>query len=1263
MTIARTVTTGEVGNLWIYQRQFLSGSFWKTIISDPTPTRYITVYNFEQDANSTNFYETQRRVWNNGTGTGTPISTVITCYNGVSIATPANCWNQQTTAQITRVTRFTALPDLTGRVSERDTTYEGNGLVTESDDYDYGAGAAGSIIRKTTVGYYSGWPGIANLPWRVTVSNGGSAFVTTQYAYDESALGTSGVTTQHTNPGCTAPCRGNLTTVNYAVGTTGTLTRTFTYYDTGVLKTSVDVNAPSATTTYTYDLTGSPSKSCNGAFPTMVTLPISGLSRSMAWDCNGGVQTKLTDENSNYQQITSWDADYWRPTAIRDFNGNSTSVSYTPTTVESALTFNGSSSTVDFLSVLDDLGRLQYSQRKQSPSSTSYDSVERLYDPVGRLSQVSMPYVGSASQGPTSPLLTTTTFDGAGRSTQTQDAGGGTIGWSYTNNDVVQTLTSPTSNKVRKMEYDALGRLSSVCEVTTGAGNGTCNQVNSATGYWTKYSYDHLGALTNVSQNAQSTTNNQNRVFTYDPLGRITSEKNPETNNLTSSYVYDTDTTCGTYKGDLVKRTDAVGNVTCYAYDKMHRLTNVTHPSGSYAANTVARCFVYDSATVAGQTMANTKSRLAEAYTTATNCTAAKLTDLGFSYSAAGQVTDVYQSTPHSGSTYYHVSASYWPHGVTDVLSSNISGLPTLYYGASDGSGLDGEGRVTKVTVPTGNGPNPVTGVNYTVSNTAGQPIGSLTNVTFGSSDFDDLQYDTNTGRMTKYTFHMGGSATVTGALGWNSDGTLASLGITDQVNSANSQTCSFTYDDLARLSTSNCGTSIWNQQFGYDPYGNILKTVPTGSTGTSFQGTYSTGTNSKNWLTQIGTLVPTYDNNGNMTSDTVHAYTWDAEGKMLNVDSTSVKLTYDALGRIVEQNRVSVYTQIVYGPGGDKMALMNGQTLIKAFVPLPGGATAVYAPGTTGPIYWRHSDWLGSSRLATTQSRTKYFDVSYAPYGENYKDSGTTDYNFTGQQQDTIAGYFDFPFREYSPVQGRWLSPDPAGSSVASPDNPQSWNRYAYVQNNPLNAIDPNGLYIDGCENQWNCIDLGFDGGVVFDPFGFFVPFNADPFERGGHSLDILPGENSSGFPIGPDPLTVLSQVLSGDYSFFGVPTLGSLTDQAWTLDRALNSDDYCGFGYHCDSGDIAESCAAEAGLAAVGITDLDLYTWDQVKDDIGKILKGPAARAFIGRLLGRAGRGVAYKTVGKAITYKAAWDAVRDGYESFKNCWAKNAPIPYNK
>src|SRR5215469_4492530 len=63
---------------------------------------------------------------------------------------------------------------------------------------------------------------------------------------------------------------------------------------------------------------------------------------------------------------------------------------------------------------------------------------------------------------------------------------------------------------------------------------------------------------------------------------------------------------------------------------------------------------------------------------------------------------------------------------------------------------------------------------------------------------------------------------------------------------------------------------------------------------------------------------------------------------------------------------------------------------------------------------------------------------------------------------QDTVANLYDFPAREYG-TQGRWLSPDPAGVAAVDPTNPQTWNRYSYVLNNPLVIIDPLGLYAEG--------------------------------------------------------------------------------------------------------------------------------------------------------------------------------------------------------
>ena len=124
--------------------------------------------------------------------------------------------------------------------------------------------------------------------------------------------------------------------------------------------------------------------------------------------------------------------------------------------------------------------------------------------------------------------------------------------------------------------------------------------------------------------------------------------------------------------------------------------------------------------------------------------------------------------------------------------------------------------------------------------------------------------------------------------------------------------------------------------------------------------------------------MSSSYDSNGNLTgisSDATYSYSWDAEGKPVSItrSGSTVNLTYDALGRMVEQNRGGSYTQIVYSPGGAKLALMNGSTLQQAFVPLPAGAQAVY--NGSGLAYYRRGDWLGSSRLASTPSRTLYYD------------------------------------------------------------------------------------------------------------------------------------------------------------------------------------------------------------------------------------------------------------------------------------------------
>lgn len=217
-----------------------------------------------------------------------------------------------------------------------------------------------------------------------------------------------------------------------------------------------------------------------------------------------------------------------------------------------------------------------------------------------------------------------------------------------------------------------------------------------------------------------------------------------------------------------------------------------------------------------------------------------------------------------------------------------------------------------------------------------------------------------------------------------------------------------------------------------------------------------------------------TYDNNGNLTYDTLNNYVWYVDDKLESTDSTTCGIfgstngtciLYDAFGREVERGINGVYKEVMYTPMG-KTAIMNSETsTMSAYFPLPGGATYYQTGSANGTGYFWHKDWLGSARLSSSVlNRTCYYDRAFAPYGEMYKNfcGNTGGLNFTGDTQDSFTGLFDTPNRELHPGQGRWLSPDPAGLGAANPANPQTWNRYAYVGNNPVGAIDPNGLGSD---------------------------------------------------------------------------------------------------------------------------------------------------------------------------------------------------------
>lgn len=109
-------------------------------------------------------------------------------------------------------------------------------------------------------------------------------------------------------------------------------------------------------------------------------------------------------------------------------------------------------------------------------------------------------------------------------------------------------------------------------------------RASAANGYLTAYTRSPLGQITGVAQDSQPGNGGvENRSFSFDQLGRLTLETNPE--NGTVNYAFDTNSTCGvTSAGDLILRTDAAGNLTCYAHDALHRVTHIW-----YSGTTTAR--------------------------------------------------------------------------------------------------------------------------------------------------------------------------------------------------------------------------------------------------------------------------------------------------------------------------------------------------------------------------------------------------------------------------------------------------------------------------------------------------------------------------------------------------------------------------------------------------------------------------------------------------------------------------------------------------
>ncbi len=459
---------------------FNNGLYTTTTVTETDPVGNTTTYQFYGE------YQTEKIVQDVNLGV---LSTTVTCYGGNNSSqsgciSPTNLtWGAYFPNTQTDV--YTTIGSSTSLVETKYDTAGPHGYsygdVLAVKKYGFGATypPSGTPASETDTTY-------ANV-------NGITCGTVSSYIYDHPCVVTtlsSGTIVRQTE--FTYSTAGHPTQTSTWVSGSTYLKSQATYNANGTIATATDVNGTTVSTYY-YNGTGG----CNNLFPTSVTvtgsgLPSGGLTNSSQWNCTGGVAAQTTDPNGHvttYGYVNqSGTADpLWRLLSTTDPIGNVTWSVYSPggtlPATEETILANSSTSSVDVLTTFDGLGRPYLKQTRQSPTSTNFDTVVTTYDALGRVSVVGMPCVAAASTT-CSSSTTTTTYDGLNRPLQVTDGGGGTVSYKYVQNDVLQTV-GPTPTFQKQSEYDGLGRLTSVCEITSASGSGSCGQSNAETGFLT----------------------------------------------------------------------------------------------------------------------------------------------------------------------------------------------------------------------------------------------------------------------------------------------------------------------------------------------------------------------------------------------------------------------------------------------------------------------------------------------------------------------------------------------------------------------------------------------------------------------------------------------------------------------------------------------------------------------------------------------------------------------------------------------------------
>jgi RHS repeat-associated protein len=264
--------------------------------------------------------------------------------------------------------------------------------------------------------------------------------------------------------------------------------------------------------------------------------------------------------------------------------------------------------------------------------------------------------------------------------------------------------------------------------------------------------------------------------------------------------------------------------------------------------------------------------------------------------------------------------------------------------------------------------------------------------------------------------------------------------------------TANFTYDGSSRLVSADypASTGITDQTFGYDALGN--RTSTSGAPASSYH------YDASNRLLSDPTADFTYDAEGNTLTRTVRAtgaktsYTWSTEHELTattHPDGTTTTFRYDPFGRRVEINDRGQITRYAFDNDAIAATYNATNTLTATFTRDGTDPTRTLEMTRGGQRYFYLTDAQGSTTALTTITGAVANTYTYDAFGTAVQ-TGTVDnpLTYTGQTLDPGSGLFLFRLRAYDPAIGRFLSEDPM----------LSLNPYPYVNNDPLNKIDPTG-------------------------------------------------------------------------------------------------------------------------------------------------------------------------------------------------------------